>query len=412
MEQPRSEWAVGRWLVLVSMFGAGTAVWYQGVTGVVMKPLAAEFGWTRSEVTSSHFIVGIVSVLLAWAMGSVIDRIGSRKVVLVGVVLNAIGFAIIGLTGPGIVTWYAAWVIYGLCQLFIHPVVFVTPISKIFVRHRALAMAAVLSGAGLSLALVPYAATRLEADFGWRGVYFGLAAGFIFQVLPLLALWFREPVVDQKKRTDAPAEGMTLAEALRTTRLYRLALPALLVAASNGLMVVHFVPMMTDRGLSAVNAAVAIGLFGPCNTVGRLAMGWLIDRLHAPYVSAVAALLPLFYVALYFSFNGTFGYAIVMGITLGLASGAESDAVAYMVSRYFGIRRYGAIFGLVFGCHSAGFACGPLIGGLFFDHFGGYDQVILLIAGCLITASVLFATLGRYAKFETHALPDSKAWKE
>jgi MFS family permease len=123
-----------------------------------------------------------------------------------------------------------------------------------------------------------------------------------------------------------------------------------------------------------VEAAIAVGLFGPCNTIGRLIMGWLLDRLHAPYISATAALLPLIYVALYFNFNGTFAYAVVMGITLGLASGAESNAVAYMVSRYFGLRQYGSIFGLVFGCHAAGFACGPLVGGLFYDHFGGYDD--------------------------------------
>jgi len=296
-------------------------------------------------------------------------------------------------------TWYVAWVIYGLCQLFIHPVVFVTPISKVFVHHRGLAMATVLSGAGLSLALVPYAATQLEAGFGWRGVYFGLATGFILLVLPILSLWFREPVIAKRDQADALIEGLSLGQALRTTRLYRLAFPALLVASSNGLMLVHLVPMMTDRGMSAADAAVAVGLFGPCNTTGRLAMGWLIDRFHAPYISAAAALLPLIFVALYFSFNGTFSYAAVMGVTLGLASGAESDAVAYMVSRFFGIRRYGAIFGVVFGCHSAGFACGPLVGGLFFDHFGSYDQVILIIAGCLMLSSALFATLGRYPKF-------------
>jgi MFS family permease len=406
MDQPRKEWAIGRTLVLVSMFGAGTAVWYQGVTGVVMKPLAAEFGWTRSEVTSAHFIVGAVSMLLAWLMGSVIDRIGSRKIVIAGIVLNAAAFILIGLTGPAIMSWYAAWVIYGLCQLFIHPVVFVTPISKIFVRHRGLAMAAVLSGAGLSLALIPYVATRLNDVFGWRGVYFGLAAGFILLALPLLSLWFREPIVQQQdRRRDLPQEGLTLAEALRTTRMYRLILPALLVASSNGLMLVHFVPITTDRGLSAIDAAIAIGLFGPCNTIGRLAMGWLIDRLHAPYVSAVAALLPLIYVALYFGFNGTFRYAVVMGVTLGLASGAESDAVAYIVSRFFGTRRYGAIFGVVFGCHSAGFACGPLYGGLLFDHFGGYDQAMIIIAGCLVVSSVLFATLGRYPTFAAPPVP-------
>jgi predicted MFS family arabinose efflux permease len=394
------------------MFGAGTAVWYQGVTGIVMKPLAAEFGWTRSEVTSAHFIVGLVSMMFAWMMGTVVDRIGSRKVVLVGTIVNAVAFSLIALAGPGIVTWYAGWVMIGFCHLFIHPVVFVTPISKIFVRHRGLAMAAVLSGAGLSLAFVPYVATQIEASFGWRGVYFALAGGFLFLVFPLISLWFHEPVVSGGQRTRSGQEGLTLAQALRTTRLYRLALPALLVASSNGLMLVHFVPMMTDRGLSTVNAAIAVGLFGPCNTIGRLGMGWLIDRVEARYVSAAAALLPLVYVALYFNFNGTFAYAVIMGITLGLASGAESDAVAYMVSRYFGIRAYGAIFGLVFGCHSAGFASGPLIGGLFFDHFGGYDQVIWVITGCFILSSILFATLGRYPTFGAPAEPAFEALPE
>jgi predicted MFS family arabinose efflux permease len=53
----------------------------------------------------------------------------------------------------------------------------------------------------------------------------------------------------------------------------------------------------------------------------------------------------------------------------------------------------------VFGCHAAGFACGPLVGGLFYDHFGGYDEVIMTIAVVLVGASALFATLGRYPTF-------------
>ena len=406
MSEVRHEWKTGRWLVLVSMLGAGTAVWYQGVTGVVMKSLAEEFGWTRSEVTSAHFIVGMLSVVLAWLMGTAIDRIGSRRIVITGAVLNAVGLVAISMAGPSIWTWYAAWIFYGLCHLFIHPVVFVTPVTKIFQRHRGFALAVVLSGAGLALAFIPYVATQLNAAYGWRGVYAGLAIGFLTLVVPLLWFGFRDPApAPTAARTRE--WGVSLPEALRSTRIYRMAIPALLVAGSNGLMLVHFVPMTTDKGLDPVNAAIAVGLFGPCNTLGRLAMGWLIDRLHAPYISAVAALLPLIYVLLYFGFDGSFASAVVMGVTLGLASGAESDAVAYMVSRYFGLKHYGAIFGVVFGCHSAAFACGPLLGGLFFDHFGGYDQAMLLVAGALGVGSLLFATLGRYPDVENETVSEA-----
>lgn len=408
MSEARDEWRAGRWLIFISMLGAGTAVWYQGATGIVMKPLVQEYGWSRSQVTSAHFIVGMMSVALAWIVGSVIDKIGSRRIVIIGAALNVLGLLLISATGPGIWTWYAAWVVYGLCHQFIHPVVFVTPVTKIFRKHRGLALAVVLSGAGLALAFIPYVATLLNNAYGWRGVYIGLAAGFLVLVLPLLWFGFQDPV-PVETIAKARQVGLSLPQALRTSRIYRMAIPALLVAGSNGLMLVHFVPMTTDRGLDPVSAAVAVGLFGPCNTIGRLGMGWLIDRLHAPYISAVAALLPLIYVALYFNFDGSFASAVVMGIALGLASGAESDAVAYMVSRFFGLRHYGAIFGVVFGCHSAAFACGPLLGGLFFDHFGGYDQVMLLIAFALCVASLLFATLGRYpdleAESETAAVP-------
>ena len=95
--------------------------------------------------------------------------------------------------------------------------------------------------------------------------------------------------------------------------------------------------------------------------------------------------------------GGTTG-ALLAAIFIGLAGGAEFDLVAYMTSRYFGLRHYGKLYGILFSSVIAGAALGPLMFGFGFDMTGSYQAVLLTVTGLFLVGSASQLLLGPYPK--------------
>ena len=86
---------------------------------------------------------------------------------------------------------------------------------------------------------------------------------------------------------------------------------------------------------------------------------------------------------------------------IGLAAGAELDMLAFMTARYFGMKNYGAIYGVQFGFFAVGSGFAPAIFGAVFDNVGGYGPILLISAVCFVVGSVLLLLLGRYPVFDS-----------
>jgi hypothetical protein len=120
-----------------------------------------------------------------------------------------------------------------------------------------------------------------------------------------------------------------------------------LVSASVQGCVVHMVAMLTDRGITVQTAALGSSLLGAAVLIGRVGTGFLLDRLFAPYLAAVlfggyAVGIGLLWI------SRAQAMALVGAFLVGLGLGAELDIIAYLVSRYFGLR---AFWGDLWFCH-------------------------------------------------------------
>jgi MFS family permease len=128
---------------------------------------------------------------------------------------------------------------------------------------------------------------------------------------------------------------------------------------------------------------------------GRLVCGWALDRFHGPNVAICFLLVPAIGIGCLISGRGQ-AVAVVGSLLCGIGLGAHVGLMAYFAGRYFGLRAYGKIYGLMFGLFLIGGGVGPYLSGLTFDLLHSYEPALLAFIAALLVVSLLFAPLGAY----------------
>jgi predicted MFS family arabinose efflux permease len=285
------------------------------------------------------------------------------------------------------------------------PLGYTKAIAAWFDRRRGLALGVALAGVGLGGMIVPQIAQALISSLGWRGAYACLGALMLVVAFPAVALWIREPLPGEGEHHRAVAgnlPGSTVRDAVRTPRFWLLAAAFFLVAMALLGSSAHVVPLLTDRGLSPAVATATFGLFGLSTLIGRVATGFLVDRIFAPYIAAVFWFAPVAGFALLMSGTGLLPATGVFLIGLGL--GSEVDMLAFLNSRYFGQRAFGQLYGYFFMSFALGGACGRFLGGYLFDVAGSYGPALIGAAVALVAAVALLSRLGGYVYPVGHAI--------
>ena len=230
------------------------------------------------------------------------------------------------------------------------PLGYAKAISAWFDRRRGLALGIAMSGVGLGAFVVPQLAERLIERVGWRGAYVSLGLLTLVIAFPAVALWIREPRPGEGERGRLAAiavlPGHTVREAASTARFWMLGATFFLVAIAINGSAAHIVPLLTDHGLSAASATATLAVFGLATMSGRLLAGFLVDRIFAPYVATLFFLAPIAGFAFLASATGMLPAAGV--VLMGMGLGTEIDLIAFLVTRYFGQRAFGQIYGYFF----------------------------------------------------------------
>ena len=196
-------------------------------------------------------------------------------------------------------------------------------------------------------------------------------------------------------RRAGPPPGMTLSEAIRTWTFWQLCVIFFAVAACVNGAIGHLAPMLTDHGVSGKSAAFATSVFGAASIAGRMGNGFLVDRFFAPRVIVFPFAGAAAGVAILWG-GATGSTAFVAAALLGLAIGAESDVMPFLVSRYFGMRSMGELLGCIFGAYTVGNAVGRYLFGVGFDTTGSY-RIPLAFAFCVLVLAILGTfTLKKY----------------
>lgn len=398
----RSEWRDGWPLVLASFGGSALASTYAYTMGVMIVPIEAEFGWSRAQITSGFFIVSLFSVTLSLFMGMVIDRVGPRRIAILGVLLYGAALAMLSQATQSIYVWWCLWSLIALGILCVKPTVWVVAVSSLFVASRGLALAAVLSATGFVSFLMPTLTLSILKASDWRMTYVALGAGGVMLVLPLVLLFFTSPADRRLASSPAKTEpaalpvGMALRDGLLSRSFALLAAGGFLFSLASVALTLNMVPILTGNNLAVEAAAATAGAIGIAQIVGRLSGGYLLDRFDARIVAAISVSLPVMTCTLLLAFPGQGWAALVAVVFLGLATGAEMDAIAYLSARYFGLRNFAALFGAFFGVVTLGFGIGPMLANAVYDRSGSYDLVLWGVVPTVLLAAMLFLLIGPY----------------
>jgi len=272
------------------------------------------------------------------------------------------------------------------------PIGYVKSVASHFDRNRGLAIGIVMSGVGIGTALVPQYVQWLVGSFGWRMAYLGLGVAIAAVALPAVLL-LREPAVARTAAvTGGAVPGIGLGEAVRLRSFWLIAGAVLLVSVAVNAALVHVVPLLVDRGWTASSAARVLAAAGAAGLVGRLLAGYLMDKVFAPFVAS-----SFFALAIAGIYLLAADVNVVLGmVAVGLAAGAEVDMIGFFISRYFGLKRFGQLYGVLFAVFTIGAGLGPLMLGAVHTRLHSYDIGFLVCGIGLAIASLVILGVGSY----------------
>lgn len=401
------------WYVAIACgvgMGTGMASVLTSTFQVFLEPLQAEFGWTRPQLFLGLTITLLVVTGGAPLFGAIVDRFGARRLILIGLVLEALVLASFYFQTASIPMLYARYVAMAMLAMGTTHVGFARVITVWFDRRRGLALGVMLAGVGVGNMVWPVLTQWAIESYGWRGAYLVVAAVVLIVGFSVMALIVREspqtmgltvdglPPGDPQAVTK-PNYGMERSEAMRTSAFWLMLVAFLLIGASVSSVQGHMIPLLRNRGVDAGTAATVLSVLGGSLVIGRIAAGWLMDRFFAPRVAIAFLIGPIVAIALLAAgVTGTWAFAA--GVLTGLAVGAEMDVTTYLASRYFGVRKFSSIFAFFYAVYTLGAAFGPLGTAIAEKASGSYNQALTVHAGLLLLGAILLACLPRFPKWE------------
>ncbi len=391
------------WSVLLAAFiGMGISmpsmIYYSARRWV--RPWQDEFGWSRAEIGGQTTAIVLVMMLLLPFAGRLIDRYGLRSVIAIaflGYGTFLLGFPLMAGSIWELYVLSAGLAIFGVAAT---AVAFTRAVNAFFVKYRGLALGICLASTGVMAYLMPRFMTPFVAENGWRTGYVAMFL-IIIVLFPIVYLLIRDApedgTQDKPDNNDmlAAAEtGLTFTQAVRTATFWKLGGLFFLVSLAVLGLIPAFIPLLQDNGMTLAEVGRLAGIMGVSVMLGRLLVGFLLDRIFAPYLTAVVfSLVALGCFALGW---GGIGFALPAAIALGFGVGAEVDLLGYYTARYFGLAHYGVIYGLLYSIFVFGAGISPVYIGYVWDVTGNYDIALILATLLLIPAIVLSLVLPKF----------------
>ncbi len=382
----------GWWLVGLAVFMltlmASTS--FQGI-GMYLVALERKFGWSRTVLSAPFSLARVQGAVIGPLEGWLIDRVGSRRMVLIGYTTMGIGFVMfsqIDSVWEYILTYTIISVGGGLGGWL----AIITMVNNWFIRRRSLALATAMSGVHFGGFLVYVLALGLEYH-GFRTTMLGIGLFLLATTLPM-GLIIRSRPEDIGLRPDGdpapsdnaaagrdpgraaaasadPEPDFTARQALRTPVFWILAVVHMTSTISIVTLAAHLVPKLNDMGFSLTQAGLVISAYTCVAIVTQFAAGYLGDRLPKPplifgflllqaaslFVLATAEAKPL---------------ALVFGLLYGLGIGGRVPLMTAIRGDYFGRKAFATIMGLSMLPNNFGMMVAPVFAGYMFDTTGSY----------------------------------------
>ncbi len=391
-----NEFILGWKTLLACIIGVGVSLssLYIYTNGLWITQWQSDFGWSRGEIGLGQTIATLMIVVGTPFAGMLIDRFGFKTIGLTSLVLYASCFYLLSQMDGSLTYYYLLSALLGILALPSMPVGFTKVINMWFNHHKGLALGMTLSGIGIGAIIIPSFLAPYVAENGWRSGQLFLFC-VVLIAIPLIALLLREAPDANNASTAPNIQGDTsLKAALKTFTFWKLGMSFLIVSAGILGFIPSFIPLLQDNGVSSEMVGKLAAVLGISVVLGRIITGYFIDRFFAPFV--IIVILSLAAIGCLTLVVGGADYAVVFALTVGFAIGAEIDLMCYLTAKYFGLKHYGSIYGVLFSLFAIGAAIGPTLTGVTWDYTGNYNLALsIAIALCVITMAII-STLPKY----------------
>lgn len=402
-------------IVLLAALGVGisanAALLY--TFGVLVVPLQQAFGWERADIMVGVSFLFIGAFAGAQLIGWLNLRFGMKLVTLLSLGAMSLAYVVMTRIGPSIIELYVMMFVVAFASMGTMLITWTHLVNLWYERNRGLALSLVLSGTGMAAIFLPSAVTAVITRWDWQAAFWLLAALPLAVILLALA-WMKEPAHARPAASAArsaaaarsPLPGLSYADGLRTWRFWVLNVSLSLVVACIVAVVVNGVSLLIDKGLNAADAARIFGTFGISLILGRVVVGYLLDRTWAPGVSALALSLPAVGCGVLLVAGADNTTMLVVGVMLiGIGAGAEMDIAAYLMSRYFGMRDYGRLFGMHVSWIIAAGALSPWLFSMLYQSTGSFNAMLMVCGVLFLSGGMMMLMMGRYPRFATAPQP-------
>jgi predicted MFS family arabinose efflux permease len=403
----RAEWRRHWSLVLAAFVAFSFTSVMTAAMGLFLEPWTKEFGWSRTLLSSGTSITSMTTLVFSPFFGVLIDRVGTRRMALPGLLLLMASMASLSLLSGAVWMWFAIWTAFAGAALLTKSTVWTAAAASAFDAGRGLAIGLTLSGSAVAQAITPPLTNYLIDAFGWRMALVWLAAGWgsLAFVLCLFCLFdgydasrkarAANPDAPTAKALLADAPGLTIPEAWRSPALWRIGISTFVIMVVTIALVVHQIPILQSIGVDRTSAAYYAGLAGLAGVAGKLVTGWLLDRYPARWVGGLTLAATTLTFILLLVPNRSMPIIFTAMFINGYAAGTKLQIAGYLTSAYGGMKHFGAIFGTMASLIAAGSGLGPLMGGYVYDTYGNYDPYLWIgIVGTLISAWLIFGLPG------------------
>jgi MFS family permease len=366
----------------------------------MVKPLGHAFGWNREQIAQAFSLAAISVAIFSPFIGKLFDRFDPRKLITGFMAAFGLGMASLAFLTPHLWQLYASAVCIGIAGTGTYQLGYARVIAAWFERRLGAALSIVVAGSGMGSLVVPPLVAHWLGTYGWRETYVALAALPLLIGAPLTLLFAQAPRAGSEReptramRGEA-AEGLTWQRALGTASFWLLALGVLALSLSENGALAHLAPMLSDHGLDVRKVAFTASLLGVASVAGRFLLGWLLDVVKGSVI-AVASLVAAGLGMLLLTHARTFGAAAPSALLAGLGGGCELDLIPYMLRRYFGLRSFSTLYGLVYSTFAVAGAFAPLVLGHYYDRTGSYTGMMNGFCAVTLTAAVAMLALPGY----------------
>jgi len=462
IKSAKGEWENGWPIVLASLVGIMLCLsplpyWALNVIG---PELGKEFGWTRPMITAGYLYMTAGVLVSAPIAGLLVDKIGARKVLLPSIVALGLGTMSFALMTSDPRVFYFIFFVTAVLGTGTLPITWTKAIVNNFDKYRGLALGIALTGTGFYGFVATPSIQFMIDHFGWRVAYVSVGALPLIFSLPIAYILFRD---EKEEKSLAGREqkqgvkrllimggifatalfvsmqvvtamggfigvivlmavfliaylilvymrsdpgnpeliGLSLRETFRNYRFWVILFAFLLLGAVVSGIIANSKFILLDKGYSPQDAThlfIGAGVIGLSTIVGRLLGGWLVDHFWAPAIAFVFMSLPAIGCFI-LAGDMSIGMNVFALVLVGIAAGVEFDLMAYFVSRYFGMRSYALIYGLIYAAFGLGSGTSPIIFNILRGGDEDYSSVLKMVAAGFVIGAVLLLSLGKYRDF-------------